>query len=537
MMLFSLIVPTRGRPEAFRRLLDSICDTAQNPASIEVVAVIDEDDRESHAFAHAGLRIERVLLPPGQTMGILNLAGYRVARGRYLMLLNDDVVVRTSGWDTQLQRVFERHPDGIVLAHVNDLIFRDSLCTFPFLAREFCELAGGICPREYRRYRIDDHIHHIFDLIHLLGHTRQIFLPEVIFEHCNFIESPSGVRKYVPNPAIQEMDNRDFEALLEERRRVALACVERIEGRAHIEERAMRVRLLEAFPDTIALRRREHARWWQAADPAAGGKVTVAVIAENAHAALGCLKTLRTASATVPTVVVPRRNDALALCRSDYLVLLDAAVRVAPGWLEEAFSVLASGAGIAVAEHALLIDVPRCGHLRFDEARQDAVPAYLEQVRAADVGVAHWTGRRGRVIRMAAQPRRPGLSQAVAFPRPAFRTRAVFWLWGTLATLAARWPVFAKLGGEISAALFDPAWYLARYPAVAASGANPLLHYLEHGGFEGLDPNPHFDSRWYLATNPDVAASGLNPLVHFVRYGAREGRNPSRLKLGPAAEP
>src|SRR5437773_6096428 len=264
MILFSLIVPTRRRTAEFRRLLDSLRDTAQDATSIEVIAIIDEDDQESRAFEYRGLRLERVLVSPGQTMGRLNLAGYGMAQGRYLMLLNDDVVVRTAGWDTQLARIFERYPDGIVLAHVNDLIFRDSLCTFPVLTREFCELAGGICRPEYRRYRIDDHIHHVFDLIHLLGYTRRIFLPHVIFEHLNAPQHASGASEYIPEPAIHGLDRRDFEDLVQERRRLALACVERIEGCAHSEQHEARARFLEEFPDSIAIRRREHAFWWRA---------------------------------------------------------------------------------------------------------------------------------------------------------------------------------------------------------------------------------------------------------------------------------
>src|ERR1035438_4329171 len=220
MALFSLIIPTRGRVDGLRRLLDSLRDNAQDPSSLEVIAVVDEDDRESQSFTYSGLQLERLVVPPGQSMGNLNLAGFRAASGQYLMLLNDDVVVHTSNWDVHLRQIFERYPDGIVLVHVNDLIFRDSLCTFPLLTREFCRLAGGISRPEYRRYRIDDHIHHIFDLIHLLGYTRRVFVPDVVFEHCNAIEHASGVREYVPNPAIQELDDTDFEALLGERRRV-----------------------------------------------------------------------------------------------------------------------------------------------------------------------------------------------------------------------------------------------------------------------------------------------------------------------------
>jgi glycosyltransferase involved in cell wall biosynthesis len=395
MILFSLIVPTRGRPTELRRLLDSLRHTAQDAGSIEVIAVIDEDDRESQAFEYTGLRLERVVVSPGQTMGRLNIAGYGVAQGRYLMLLNDDVVVRTAAWDTQLSRVFERYPDGVVLAHVNDLIFRDSLCTFPVLTREFCELAGAICRPEYRRYWIDDHIHHVFDLIHLLGFTRRIFLPDVIFEHLNTAQQPSAAPPYIPEPAIHELDRRDFEDLVEERRRLALACVERIEGCAHSEQHEARARFLEEFPDSIAIRRPEQALWWRA------------------------------------------------------------------GTLVSAFN-----------------------------------PA----------------------------SRQPAASS----PRLPISSRAVFWLWEMLGILSARSQLIARLRVGIPPALFDAAWYRQRYPEVAAH-ANPLVHYLKRGGFEGYNPNPYFDSEWYLAINPDVAASGINPLVHFVRYGAREGRNPSLL--------
>ena len=36
-----------------------------------------------------------------------------------------------------------------------------------------------------------------------------------------------------------------------------------------------------------------------------------------------------------------------------------------------------------------------------------------------------------------------------------------------------------------------------------------------------------FDSNWYVKRYPDVAASKVDPLMHFVRYGAAEGRDPS----------
>jgi hypothetical protein len=77
--------------------------------------------------------------------------------------------------------------------------------------------------------------------------------------------------------------------------------------------------------------------------------------------------------------------------------------------------------------------------------------------------------------------------------------------------------------------LFDPAFYLRKYPDVAASGANPLCHYLKRGAAELRQPHPLFDPEFYLERNPDIRRTGLNPLVHYVRHGAAEDRKPLAL--------
>jgi hypothetical protein len=77
--------------------------------------------------------------------------------------------------------------------------------------------------------------------------------------------------------------------------------------------------------------------------------------------------------------------------------------------------------------------------------------------------------------------------------------------------------------------LFDPEFYLRKYPDVASVGVNPLCHYLKHGGRELRQPHPLFDPIFYLDHNPDVRRSGANPLVHYVLHGAAEDRKPLAL--------
>lgn len=91
-------------------------------------------------------------------------------------------------------------------------------------------------------------------------------------------------------------------------------------------------------------------------------------------------------------------------------------------------------------------------------------------------------------------------------------------------------PELTKLKALISASgLFQENWYLKQYPDVLLnpnSGADPLRHYIEFGGFEGRKPNRYFDSAWYLEKNKDVRDNNVNPLIHFINHGAQELRNP-----------
>ena len=95
--------------------------------------------------------------------------------------------------------------------------------------------------------------------------------------------------------------------------------------------------------------------------------------------------------------------------------------------------------------------------------------------------------------------------------------------------------------------LFDRDWYLEAYPDVAASGIDPVRHYLDNGWREGRDPGPGFSTTAYLKAHADVAAHGTNPLLHYIEYGHSEGRGapehstpatkalPPRQVFGPAA--
>ena len=75
----------------------------------------------------------------------------------------------------------------------------------------------------------------------------------------------------------------------------------------------------------------------------------------------------------------------------------------------------------------------------------------------------------------------------------------------------------------MSSGLFDEDWYLTNNPDIAKAKVDPLLHFLQTGGFERSLPRPNFSSAWYLDTHADIKNAGINPLIHYLRNGSEAG--------------
>lgn len=87
----------------------------------------------------------------------------------------------------------------------------------------------------------------------------------------------------------------------------------------------------------------------------------------------------------------------------------------------------------------------------------------------------------------------------------------------------------AKKAALLVEHLFDEAFYLARYPDVAASGEDPLVHYVNVGAAERRAPNPVFHVDGYWFDNLDVSDFEHNALLHYVLKGRHDGATPHPL--------
>jgi len=225
--VISIVVPTRGRVALLGRLLDSIADTAARPDRLQIVLRIDRDDLPTAAVEHPRLDLVKLIGPPAK-MGQMTRQCCRAATGKYVLLLNDDAVCRTPGWDQSILEPFAAFDDGIALVWCNDL-FRGALIpNFPLLSRATCELTGGVCPGDYSRDYIDTHLFDIFKKLEAFGRRRCVYLPDVVIEHLHHEAGKAELDDtYVK--ARQEADELTYIAWDQRRRIVAERLATHIE--------------------------------------------------------------------------------------------------------------------------------------------------------------------------------------------------------------------------------------------------------------------------------------------------------------------
>jgi len=76
--------------------------------------------------------------------------------------------------------------------------------------------------------------------------------------------------------------------------------------------------------------------------------------------------------------------------------------------------------------------------------------------------------------------------------------------------------------------LFDEAYYRETYPDVAASGIDPLEHWIDYGFGEGRDPSASFSTRYYSRLMRSGPLGKINPLVHYILEGRARGLSITR---------
>lgn len=177
--MISLLVPSRGRPGEFRRLVDSAWATATFPGRVEVVAYLDSDDPDTVSYPYrSGLSYitgDRILLSE-----CWNRCAER-ARGEILMHCGDDIVFRTPAWDSVVRKTFAESADKILLVHGDDCSPNtDALATHGFMHRRWYETLGYLVPPLFSSDWNDVWLTEVADMI-----GRRVKVP-IVTEHMHY---------------------------------------------------------------------------------------------------------------------------------------------------------------------------------------------------------------------------------------------------------------------------------------------------------------------------------------------------------------
>ena len=179
----SLILPSRGRKLLLETLLENIAQKTLLKNQVEIILILDGDDIPSHDVDSDLLDVKKII-GPRASMGAYNTMGLDAASGGIIILINDDMLIQTDGWDEKIRAFDAKISDKVYLAYPNDLF--KGKCTFPILSRQTCVLLQRPFPIEYKGAFIDTHLFDIFERLKKQGINRTFFLEDIIFEHRHY---------------------------------------------------------------------------------------------------------------------------------------------------------------------------------------------------------------------------------------------------------------------------------------------------------------------------------------------------------------
>ena len=174
--MISICLPTRGRPESFKRFCQSVLDNASHKDDIEFVVYRDNDDNSPYEYVgnYTEVRGERIILS-----AMWNEC-QKVAAGPIYMFAIDDIVFYTKGWDELVMQAFLKSDDKIMCVHPDDgnLRFGSRYGIVFFLHKNWVDTVGYLVPPYFRAECCDNWIN---DTAIDLG--RKYFLREMVVKH------------------------------------------------------------------------------------------------------------------------------------------------------------------------------------------------------------------------------------------------------------------------------------------------------------------------------------------------------------------
>ena len=187
--MISILLGSRGRPEQFRRMVESFLSNMKNPSVVEFVVYLDDDDPSLNSYldiADDYMQVRALVKPRAETMSSMTNECFKISRGQILMMGADDLECKAKNWDEQVRNVFSLYNDEIVLVYCSDGHWGSAFSSHPFTSRKAAEILGEVCDGRYHHAYAD---RAVWDMYSHLGRT--YYLPiEIRHNHHNYNERP-----------------------------------------------------------------------------------------------------------------------------------------------------------------------------------------------------------------------------------------------------------------------------------------------------------------------------------------------------------
>ena len=205
MKTFSILTPSRNRPDRLKQFIDSVYTLAAFPNNVEMIVYVDLDDPRLADYKQLEANIEHnVVFLFGEHMSISkswnSLA--KLSTGNVLIMGNDDLLYRTSAWDKSLDLELDLYPDDIYCAWMEDKINGESHCAFPIVSRLWYETLGYFAPGVFNFGYNDTWV---FDIAQRVDRCH--FIPHIIAEHMHFSANKSKFDDTYARNRTQERGN------------------------------------------------------------------------------------------------------------------------------------------------------------------------------------------------------------------------------------------------------------------------------------------------------------------------------------------
>jgi len=173
-MKFSLITPSRSRPNEYKQLIESVLSTTENINNVEMLVIIDKDDSNLKEYQDMIKLVKDISCKlyavdrKNHISKYYNELAFK-SKGKYIWAINDDCLIKTPSWDILAWMKLESEyiaSNGILYGETNDSTRNYNgngfFSCFPILSRKAIDRMGYFFNDKYITWGGDKFLKYLY---------------------------------------------------------------------------------------------------------------------------------------------------------------------------------------------------------------------------------------------------------------------------------------------------------------------------------------------------------------------------------------